>query len=80
MPVTAIAQQLAMRTVYRICPLEKMGHATFATNAGAMLQKAMIPLGVDGGSKSRAADSMITYRTLLMRPKVKKEKEWRKRR
>lgn len=28
-----------------------------------MLQNAIIPLGVDGGTRSRAADSMITYRT-----------------
>lgn len=39
----------------------------------AMLQKAMIPFGVDGGTRSSAADRIITYNTLLIRPKRKKE-------
>jgi hypothetical protein len=28
-----------------------------------MLQKAIIPFGVDGGTRSRAADKIITYKT-----------------
>jgi hypothetical protein len=28
-----------------------------------MFQNAMIPLGVEGGTRSRAAERMITYRT-----------------
>ena len=39
------------------------GHPTFATKAGNMLQKAMIPFGVEGGTRSRAADKMMTYNT-----------------
>jgi hypothetical protein len=54
-----------------------------------MLQKAMIPFGVDGGTRSSAADKIITYKTsnafnmsikerhiyvpLLIKPKRKKE-------
>lgn len=36
---------------------------TQLTKAGAMLQKAIMPLGVEGGTRSRAAESMITYKT-----------------
>lgn len=39
------------------------GHPIFATKDGAILQNAMIPFGVDGGTKSRAADKMMTYST-----------------
>jgi hypothetical protein len=39
------------------------GHPIFATKDGAILQNAMMPFGVDGGTKSRAADKMMTYST-----------------
>jgi hypothetical protein len=39
------------------------GQPNFATRAGAMLQKAVIPFGVDGGTRSSAADRIITYNT-----------------
>jgi hypothetical protein len=31
---------------------------------GAMFQNAIIPLGVEGGTRSRAAERIITYRTM----------------
>lgn len=44
-------------------PFSMYGHPIFATKDGAILQNAMIPFGVDGGTKSRAADKMMTYST-----------------
>jgi hypothetical protein len=63
MPMKLNNAHPTMRWVYRILPLRKYGHPSFATRAGNMLQKAMIPLGVDGGTRSSAADRMITYKT-----------------
>lgn len=63
MPVILIAQQPINRLAYRIRPLRIYGQPTFATNAGNMLQKAMMPFGVEGGTKSSAADNIITYST-----------------
>jgi hypothetical protein len=48
---------------YLIRPLRRYGHPILANNAGAMLQNAMIPLGVEGGTRSSAAESIITYST-----------------
>lgn len=39
------------------------GQPTFAIRAGKILQKAIMPFGVEGGTKSSAADRMITYNT-----------------
>jgi hypothetical protein len=39
------------------------GQLNLATILGAMFQNAIIPLGVDGGTRSRAAERMITYKT-----------------
>jgi hypothetical protein len=39
------------------------GQLNFATMLGVMFQNAMMPLGVEGGTRSRAAERMITYRT-----------------
>lgn len=55
------------RFVYRIRPLSKYGQPNLATSAGKMLQNAMMPFGVEGGTRSRAAERMITYRTAHMR-------------
>lgn len=60
MPRTLRKQQPKMRLVYRICPFRTYGQPNFATSAGAILQNAMIPFGVDGGTRSKAADRMIT--------------------
>lgn len=51
------------RRLYRIFPLRKYGHPSLANRAGNMLQKAMIPFGVDGGTRSSAAERMMTYKT-----------------
>lgn len=51
------------RLTYLIFPLNIYGHPTFAMRAGAILQKAMIPFGVEGGTRSRAAERIITYNT-----------------
>jgi len=40
--------------------LSRYGQPTLATSAGAMLQNRMMPFGVDGGTRSRAADRMMT--------------------
>lgn len=39
------------------------GQLNFATRLGATSQNRIIPLGVEGGTRSRAAERMITYRT-----------------
>jgi len=36
------------------------GHAALATNDGAILQNAMRPLGVEAGTRSSAAERMMT--------------------
>ena len=41
-------------------PFNKYGQAALATNEGAMLQNAMRPLGVEAGTRSSAADRMMT--------------------
>ena len=53
-------QHPTKRLVYLILPFKKYGQPTFATSAGVMLQKAIIPLGVEGGTRSSAADSIMT--------------------
>jgi hypothetical protein len=44
--------------------LRRYGQLNFATILGAMFQNAIIPLGVEGGTRSRAADRIMTYRTI----------------
>ena len=48
---------------YLIRPLRRYGQPILAINAGAILQNAMIPFGVEGGTRSSAAESIITYNT-----------------
>lgn len=60
MPNVLSRQQPINRFAYRILPFKMYGHPTLATKAGAILQKAIMPFGVDGGTKSSAADSIIT--------------------
>jgi hypothetical protein len=43
--------------------LRRYGQLNFATILGVMFQNAMIPLGVEGGTRSRAAERIMTYRT-----------------
>jgi hypothetical protein len=50
---------------YLILPFNKYGQPILANNAGAMLQNAMMPLGVEGGTRSSAAERIITYRTKI---------------
>jgi hypothetical protein len=45
---------------YRIVPFRRYGQPTFATNDGAMLQNAMTPFGVEAGTRSSAADRIMT--------------------
>ena len=44
-------------------PFNRYGQTILATNDGAMLQNAMRPLGVEAGTRSSAAERMMTYRT-----------------
>lgn len=60
MPKVLSKQQPVKRFTYRIRPFRMYGQAIFAPREGAMLQNNMIPLGVDGGTKSKAAESIIT--------------------
>ena len=59
-PLTLTAQHPMSLFAYLIRPLRMYGQPTFATSAGKILQNAMMPLGVDGGTRSRAADRIIT--------------------
>jgi len=43
--------------------LRRYGQLNFATILGVMFQNTMIPLGVEGGTRSRAAERIMTYRT-----------------
>ena len=49
--------------MYRIRPFRMYGQPTFATRAGAMLQKAIIPFGVEGGTRSRLGPSRTSCST-----------------
>jgi len=42
------------------------GQLNFATILGVMFQNAIIPLGVEGGTRSRAAERIMTYRTIKL--------------
>jgi hypothetical protein len=56
-------QHPTSRLAYLIRPLRMYGQPILATSAGAMLTNAIIPFGVDGGTRSRAADRIMTYNT-----------------
>lgn len=60
MPKALRRQHPSIRLAYRTRPFSKYGQPTLAANDGAILQNAMMPLGVDGGTRSRAADKMMT--------------------
>ena len=63
--------------MYRIRPFRMYGQPTFATRAGAILQKAIMPFGVEGGTRSRAAERMMTYNTgNAINSNVVAEREW----
>ena len=63
--------------MYRIRPFRMYGQPTFATRAGAILQKAIMPFGVEGGTRSRAAERMMTYSTGdAISSNVVAEREW----
>lgn len=57
-------QHPTKRFTYRIRPFRIYGQPTLATSDGAILQNAIMPLGVDGGTRSRAAERIMTYNTM----------------
>ena len=59
-PLTLIIQHPTIRLAYRMRPLRMYGHPTLATRAGKILQNAMTPFGVDGGTRSSAAATKAT--------------------
>ena len=59
-PKVLSKQQPDKRLTYRIRPFRRYGQATFAARDGAILQNNIIPLGVDGGTRSKAAESIMT--------------------
>ena len=52
--------QNRMRCLYWIWPEDISGQSTLVINAGKMLNSATTPLGVEAGTRSSAADRMIT--------------------
>ena len=60
MPKKLTVVQNAMRRVYCTLPFEMRGQATFARTAGRILKNVTMPFGVVLGTKSSAADKMIT--------------------
>jgi hypothetical protein len=67
MPRVLRRQHANSRLTYRILPFKRYGQPILADSEGAMLQNKMIPFGVDGGTRSRAAERIITYRTRTCR-------------
>ena len=63
MPNELSRQQPINRFEYLIFPFRKYGQAILATRAGVILQKRIKPFGVDGGTRSKAAERIITYNT-----------------
>lgn len=63
MPNELSRQQPISRFEYLTFPFRKYGQAILATRAGVILQKRIKPFGVDGGTRSKAAERMITYNT-----------------
>ena len=63
MPNELSRQQPINRFEYLIFPFRKYGQAILAIRAGVILQKRIKPFGVDGGTRSKAAERMITYKT-----------------
>ena len=60
MPSILMTQHPTTLRLYRIVPFKKYGQQTLAANDGAMLQNAMSPLGVEAGTRSSAAERMMT--------------------
>lgn len=60
MPSQLQAVQNRTRRAYRIWPVEMRGQKTLVSSAGRMLNSATIPLGVEAGTRSSAADRMMT--------------------
>lgn len=50
--------------LYWIVPEDIKGQRTLVKRAGRILNSATTPLGVEAGTKSNAADRIITYRTI----------------
>ena len=59
-PKTLMIQHPTTLRLYRIVPFKRYGQPTLAKNDGAMLQNAMSPLGVEAGTRSSAADRIMT--------------------
>lgn len=62
-PSQLVNVQNVTRFVYLTVPFEMSGQNTFARTAGNTLKKATMPLGVVAGTRSIAADRIITYST-----------------
>jgi len=60
MPSQLHPVQNKMRCLYRICPDEISGQRTLVNSAGKMLNNATTPFGVEAGTRSSAAERMIT--------------------
>lgn len=60
MPSQLIPVQKPTRRAYRICPFDTSGQHTLAMSAGKMLKKATMPFGVEAGTRSSAAERMMT--------------------
>ena len=58
-PQNLNVQHPVKRLVYLILPFKKYKQSIFTESAGAVLQKATIPLGVEGGTRSSAAERMM---------------------
>lgn len=63
-------QQANSRLTYLILPLKRYGQPNLADREGAILQNKIIPFGVDEGTRSRAAESITTYKTKTWRSDI----------
>jgi hypothetical protein len=52
--------QKATRLPYLIVPLDSNGQQTLAMSDGKTLKKAIMPLGISAGTRSSAAERMMT--------------------
>lgn len=60
MPVQLAAVQTRILRLYRTTPELRYGHKSLVVSEGKMLKNATRPLGVDGGTRSSAAERMMT--------------------
>lgn len=67
MPHADSVTKIRIRRLYGILCI-KYGAHSFVRKDGMTSQRRTTPLGTEGPTRSRAAERMITYRTLLMRP------------